>query len=111
VGLCKPGDVVICMVNLKRSEMRFLDEVFDMRSGYVLDFSNRTFEEFFEDEFGIDIYQEKYQGRGSSKANHVRSFIDAEDGFAVGKVLRKLWDYRTDSIVSADPSRALPEAV
>jgi hypothetical protein len=52
------GDV---MVNLKRSEMRFIDEVFGMGSGYVLDFSNRTFAEFFEDEFGINIYHEKYE--------------------------------------------------
>ncbi len=78
------------MANLKRSEMRFIDEVFDMGSGYVLDFSNRTFAEFFEDEFGVSIYQEQYQVRGTSKANHMRAFIDAEDGFLVGKVLRKL---------------------
>lgn len=99
------------MANLKRSEMRFIDDVFDMGTGYVLDFSNRTFAEFFEDEFGVNIYQEKYQGRGASKANRMRALIDAEDGFLVGKVLRKLWGYRVQSIVSADPSRALPEAV
>ena len=99
------------MASLKRSEMRFLDEVFDMRSGYVLDFSNRTFSEFFEDEFGIQIYQEKYQSRGGSKANLLRGFIDAEDGYMVGKVLRKLWDYRTQTIVAADPSRTLPADV
>jgi hypothetical protein len=69
------------LANLKRSETRFIDEVFGMGSGYVLDFSNRTFAEFFEDEFGINIYHEKYGSRGSSKANHLRAFIEAEDGF------------------------------
>jgi hypothetical protein len=49
------------MANLKRSEMRFIDEVFGRGSGYVLDFSNRTFAEFFEDEFSINIYREKYE--------------------------------------------------
>jgi hypothetical protein len=71
------------MASLKRSEMRFIDEVFDMGSGYVLDFSNRIFAEFFEDEFRINIYQEKYQSRGTSKANHLRGFIDVEDGHLV----------------------------
>jgi hypothetical protein len=99
------------MVNLKRSEMRFLDEVFEMGGGYVLDFSNRTFSEFFEDEFDIQIYQEKYQSRGGSKANLLRGFIDAEDGYTVGKVLRKLWDHRAQSVSAANPTRALPADV
>lgn len=99
------------MATLKRSEMRFIDEVFDMAGGYVLDFSNRTFAEFFEDEFGINIYQEKYQSRGGSKANLLRGFMDTEDGFLVGKVLRKLWDHRTGPYLAADSSRALAEGV
>jgi hypothetical protein len=99
------------MAKLKRSEMRLIDEVFGMGSGYVLNFSNRTFAEFFEDEFGINIYQEKYEIRGSSKANHLRAFIEAEDGFLVGKVLRRLWQLREEEYVRADPARALAEAV
>jgi hypothetical protein len=99
------------MANLKRSEMRFIDKVFGMGSGYVLDFSNRTFAEFFEDEFSINIYQEKYETRGSSKANHLRTFIEVEDGFLVGKVLRRLWQMREEEYVRADPERALPEAM
>lgn len=99
------------MANLKRSEMRFVDEVFGMGGGYVLDFSNRTFAEFFEDEFGINIYQDKYETRGSSKANHLRAFIEAEDGFLVGRVLRRLWQVREETYVPADPARVLPEAV
>src|SRR5215217_3246344 len=82
------------MPKLKRSEMRFIDQVFEMRSGYVFDFSNRTFTEFFEDEFAIEIYQDRYAGWGSSKANHLRAFIEAEDGHKGGKVLRRLWQYR-----------------
>ena len=99
------------MANLKRSETRFIDEVFGMGSGYVLDFSNRTFAEFFEDEFGINIYHEKYGSRGSSKANHLRTFIEAEDGFLVGKVLRRLWQVREEEYVRVDSARTLPEAV
>ncbi len=65
-----------------------------MGSGYVLDFSDRTMAEFFEDEFGIEIYQERYGFNGSSKAKHVRAFIEVEDAYTVGHVLRRLWRHR-----------------
>ena len=84
------------MANFKRAEMRFIDEIFEMGGGYVLDFSNKTFAEFFEDDFGIVIYQDKYATRGTSKANHLRTFLEKEDGHVVGKVLRRLWEYRED---------------
>jgi hypothetical protein len=79
---------------MKRSEMRILDEIFEMGSGYVLDFSNRTLSEFFEDELGIDIYDEKYAFNGDSKAKRVRAFIEKEDGCIAGQLLRKLCDHR-----------------
>jgi hypothetical protein len=82
------------MVALKRSEMRVFDDAFDMHSGYVLDFSDRTMAQFFEDEFGIEIYQDKYSVNGSSKAKHVRAFIEAEDEYTVAKAARALWRYR-----------------
>jgi hypothetical protein len=82
------------MVSLKRSEMRIFDDAFGMNSGYVLDFSDRTMAEFFEDEFGIDIYQEKYRFNGTSKAKHLRAFIETEDEYTVAKVARVLWQYR-----------------
>ena len=106
---CFQAEAVNVMANLKRSEMRLIDEVFAMGSGYVLDYSNLTFSEFFEDEFGINIYQDKYETRGSSKANHLRAFIEAEDGFLVAKVLRRLWQVREETYVPVDPARVLPE--
>src|SRR5262245_44630027 len=82
------------MVILRRSEMRIFDDAFDMHGGYVLDFSDRTMAEFFEDEFGIDIYQEKYRFNGASKAKHLRAFIQVEDEHTVAKVARALWQHR-----------------
>jgi len=38
------------MSNLRSIDMRLLDEVFEMVGGYVLDFSDRTFREFFADD-------------------------------------------------------------
>ena len=85
------------MVELKRSELQRIDEIFEMTSGYVLNFSNRTMAEFFEDELGVNIYVEKYGVNGASKANHLRTFLAIENGFDVGQFLRKLWDYRTST--------------
>lgn len=82
------------MVSLKRSDMRVFDDAFDMRSGYVLDFSDRTMKEFFEDEFGIEIYQKRYSFNGTSKAKHLRAFIQTEGEYNVAKVARALWKYR-----------------
>ncbi|MEO1555853.1 MAG: abortive infection family protein [Pseudomonadota bacterium] len=82
------------MANLKRSEMREIDQAFGMEGGYVLDFSNRTMAEWFEDELGVDIYDDRYAERGTSKANRVRCFIDTEQPFDVGQMLRMLWRYR-----------------
>lgn len=54
-------------MKLTHAEMRLVDDALDMGSGYVLDFSDRTTAEFFDDEFGITIYQDRYAFNGSSK--------------------------------------------
>jgi hypothetical protein len=82
------------MVMLKRSDIRIIDDALAMGSGYVLNFSDRTFSEFFEDEFRIDIDDQRYRTRGTSKANRLRSFVDQEDEYTVARVLRRLWQER-----------------
>ncbi|MCM8857396.1 MAG: abortive infection family protein [Candidatus Thiodiazotropha sp.] len=82
------------MPKLKRTEIKMIDTIFDMESGYCLNFSDRTMAEFFEDELGIVIYQDKYSFNGSSKAKHVRAFIEIEDNYVVVSFLRKLWNYK-----------------
>jgi hypothetical protein len=47
------------MVQLKKSEMRIIDDAFYMHGGYVLNFSDRTFAEFFEDELASNRRIEK----------------------------------------------------
>lgn len=74
--------------------MRFLDDVFEMHGGEPLDFSIRTLEAFFLDEFGVNLYTEKYAERGTSKANRLRTFLANEPNATVAKALQSLWDYR-----------------
>jgi hypothetical protein len=67
------------VVALKHYEMSIIDDALAMGGGYVLDFSDRTLSEFFDDEFSIKIYQEKYAFNGASKAKHMRAFVTTED--------------------------------
>jgi len=100
------------MVKLRRSEARTIDEALDMTSGYVLDFSDRTMAEFFEDHFGIEIYDDKYGFNGTSKAKHLRAFIQVEEAPVVSYVLRALWDHRMrlPKYVEVAPEEAAKEA-
>lgn len=80
------------MSDLTALEKRKLERALGMESGYLLDFSNRTFAEFFLDSFGIDIYDAKYDYYSGSKANRMRAFWDKESNYLVGRVLGLLFD-------------------
>lgn len=69
-----------------------------MGGGYVMDFSNRTFSEFFRESAHVDIYSDKYAANGDSKAKRLRAFIELEADAIVGKALVDLleyWRYKT----------------
>lgn len=83
------------MADLTRLEKIKLEKVFDMGGGYVLDFSNRTFEDFFLETLNIEIYDEKYMNDYSgSKANRLREFWKKENNYLVGKCIIDLLEYR-----------------
>jgi len=86
------------MSGLKIQERESLEELFGMSSGYVMDFSNRTFGEFFRESVRVEIYSEKYSVNGDSKAKRLRAFIELENDQLVGKALADLldcWRYKT----------------
>ena len=60
---------------IRALDMPVLDEVFEMSRGYVLNFSDRTFAEFFYDELGISIDDPCYAQQGESKGKRLRFFI------------------------------------
>jgi hypothetical protein len=80
--------------SLRSVEMRLIEDIFDMRSGYVLDFSNRTFADFFTEEIGVDIDEPRFSADGASKAKRLRCFLRQTDAATSAKALRALWDYR-----------------
>lgn len=75
------------MSSLTPIEKRTFERLFDMGSGYVLNFSNRTFEEFFVDTAGVDIYSPRYDYQSGSKANRLRKFWSSDPDHVVAKVL------------------------
>jgi hypothetical protein len=79
------------MSSLTDSEKRYLEKVLGMQSGFVLDYSDPTFGEFF-NRYGINIHGAKYQTYGTSKAKKMRSFWTQEPDVLVGKVLEEMLD-------------------
>ncbi len=57
---------------IRAMDMPVLDKVFGMEGGYVLDFSNRTFAEFFREELRVDIDHPRWAVKGGSKAKRLR---------------------------------------
>ncbi len=64
-----------------------------MGSGYVLDFTNRTFDEFFLDVVKIDISDAKYAAGSGSKAQRMRAFWQLEPDHIVAKLLDTMLAY------------------
>jgi hypothetical protein len=67
------------MPNIRSLDMIIIDDLFDMGSGYVLNFSDRTFAQFFTEELNIDIDDPVYAKNGTSKAKRLRCFLQTVD--------------------------------
>jgi hypothetical protein len=70
------------MSDLSNTEKRKFERLLEMGSGYVLNFSNRTFEEFILDSTGRSIYDARYEYGSGSKANRLRAFWNATNSLA-----------------------------
>jgi len=81
------------MSDLTSIEKLRLERFFGMGGGYVLDFSNRTFDEFILDNTHINIYSDKYSYGSGSKANRLRAFWDKESNYLIGKLISAMLDY------------------
>lgn len=84
------------MVTIKSTDMRFLDALFEMEGGYVLDFSDRTMGLFFLEELNIDIDHEMFSKEGKSKAKRLRFLLQNADRPTACRVLEALWKYRQE---------------
>lgn len=87
----------------------------------MLDFSNKTFAEFFEDHFEINIYADAFSEKGTSKYNRLLSFIELSPPHLVVELLNLLWSRKNHERnaeiedatykASSDPWAVSPEYV
>ena len=84
------------MSSLTDIEKRYLEKLLGMSGGYVLDYSDPTYGEFFK-RHKIEIHGSRYQTYGSSKAKKLRAFWEQEPDELVGAVLTEMLDgYEAD---------------
>ncbi|MBB5684960.1 hypothetical protein [Sphingobium boeckii] len=74
--------------------MQIVEHVLNMKGGYVLDFSDRTFDEFIAHEVGIDATAPRFSEDGGSKAKRLRRILPSLAAGQQARMLRAFLDYR-----------------
>lgn len=78
------------MAKIQHTEELILQKILEMSQGYVLDFTNSSFQQFIYGVCNLDIFDPKYAVYGESKAKRLRSFWQKESDQTVGKLLNEL---------------------
>lgn len=73
------------MSSLTDIEKRYLEKILGMQTGWVLDYKDTNYGEFF-GRYKIHIHGPKYQKYGTSKAKKMRAFWELESDALVGTV-------------------------
>lgn len=79
------------MARLKHYQWEQVRQWFCPSPGYVLDYSNKTFADFFSDHFNVNIYADAFSQHGTSKFNRLRAFIELSPPHVVIELLNLLW--------------------
>lgn len=96
------------MAEISALERRKLEKLLGMGDGYVLNFSDRTYAEFFLD-FRVDIDSAQFRVGGDSKAKRMRTFWDIGQNHTVGKVLEGLIVYGLQFKLLRDSNSSLED--
>ena len=81
------------MAHLSYTDKIRIEKLLGMGSGYVLNFSDRTFQEFVLDSVRVDMYAPGMDAGGTSKAKRLRHFWRTQPDHVVGKLLGAFFDY------------------
>lgn len=98
---------MLAVADLTGQERRALERLLGMGGGYVLDFSNRTFSQFIFGSTGREIYDDKYNHGGGSKANRLRAFWAEEPNHVVARLIGDLFDYAVERGISQEGASRL----
>ena len=81
---------------LKTSDFSVIEQILDTGKGlgFVLDFTDRTFSQFFHDELGVNIDDPRFAVDGGSKGKRLRCFLRSANPSTIHKTLVALWDHR-----------------
>lgn len=90
------------MSSLRPIDFRTIEELveFVRGRGYVLDFSDATFSEFFVVELDVDIDDPVYAESGTSKGKRLRCFLSKVDNATAARTLKALGEYRREHLYS-----------
>jgi hypothetical protein len=81
-------------ITLRQIDMMLIDDLFEMGGGYVLNFNDPSYSQFFQRELGISIDEAKFKQLGTSKAKRLRCLLNISDNATIVRTLRALWEYR-----------------
>jgi len=84
--------------SIRSIDLRFVDDLVDFvrGPGFVLDFSDTSFADFFALELKVNIDDPKYAANGGSKGKRLRYFLQNCDDATAVSALTALWEYRSD---------------
>lgn len=95
------------MSSFRYADRLKFEKLFNMGGGFVLDFKNKTFRDFFISTIDIDIYDGSIADSSLSKANLLRAFwtkADDKQITIVNQELLKIWVDRTQEKSESDLS-------
>ena len=98
------------MSNLRSVDLSLIEQILRGESkGYVLDFSNRTFSDFFVRELDVDIDAPIYATNGTSKGKRLECFLGKVDDLTAARTMRAFQEHR-EAIRPAGESDPFPRA-
>lgn len=98
------------MSSLRAIDLGAVDDLVDFLRGrgYVLDFSDASFSQFFAVELDVDIDDPEYADFGTSKGKRLKRFLQKVDDRTALRTLKALWEHRIDFLLKTgqdDPVR------
>jgi len=92
------------MSQLKSHDLADLDKYFQgNEAGYVLDFSNKTFADFFAEYLDVDIDNEEYSKEGTSKDKRLKYYLKIVDDKTALETITALEKNKSNTIFANNP--------
>lgn len=84
--------------SIRSIDLRLIDDLVDFvrGQGFVLDFSDASFLDFFASELKVNIDDPKYAVNGGSKGKRLRYFLQTCDDATAVRTLEALWGHRNE---------------